>query len=101
MLINYNFILFIIVLLLVCSFIIGYLIGLLSSTNGVSINNKNIGLIKSSKNEKTNHITIDDTKYVVDINTDGLEKKYDSIGEVKQSSDNLSQSVNKLKQLKR
>lgn len=46
-------------------------------------------------------ITIDDKKFVSDIKTDGLERKYDTLGDVKKTEDNISGSVNKLKNLKR
>lgn len=49
----------------------------------------------------SNNLSIDDKKFVVDIKTDGLEKKYNSLGEVKQTQENISNSVNKLKNLKR
>lgn len=45
-------------------------------------------------------VNIDDTKYVVNIKTENLEKKYTKLGEVKQTSDDISSSVNKLKNLK-
>ena len=46
-------------------------------------------------------ISIDSTKVVTDIKTDNLEKKYESLGEFKQSEDNISGSISKLKNLKR
>jgi len=83
------------------SFFIGYLIGR-SQSGGVSINSPQSFF---SKNKETsvvsNNLAIDDKKFVVDIKTDGLEKKYDSLGEMKQTQENISNSVNKLKNLKR
>lgn len=81
-------------LLFFCS---GYLLGQNRPSNGVSnsrMTNKNI------PSNKPNNISIDDTKYVVDIKTTGLEKKYDKIGETKESLENITGSINKLKQLK-
>lgn len=49
---------------------------------------------------KSTNIDIDERKVVVAIKTDGLEKKYDTLGDVKQSSDNISSSIDKLKNMK-
>jgi hypothetical protein len=46
-------------------------------------------------------VEIDDSKYVTEINTKGLEKKYSSIGEKKESKDDISSSIDKLKNLKK
>lgn len=99
---NNNVILLIIVILIVNAFLIGYLLGRFTNHNGVS-NNKQKSFFQQqdSKTKEINTINIDDKKFVVDIKTEGLEKKYDSLGEVKQTQDNISNSVNKLKNLKR
>jgi hypothetical protein len=86
----------------VCLFLIGYFYGLSKIGNGVS----NL-VIDRPKNffghnvTKNNKISIDNTKVVTDIKTDNLEKKYESLGEIKNSEDNISESINKLKNLKR
>jgi hypothetical protein len=86
----------------VCLFLIGYFYGLSKVGNGVS----NL-VIDRPKNffdnnvTKSNKISIDNTKVVTDIKTDNLEKKYESLGEIKNSEDNISGSINKLKNLKR
>lgn len=77
-------------------FCAGYLLGQNRSYNGVS----NTRTTNKKTDNKPNNISIDDTKYVVDIKTTGLEKKYDKIGETKESSENITGSINKLKQLK-
>lgn len=79
-------------------FINGYLLGQNRSYDGVS--NTRTPSKKTENNKPNNNISIDDTKYVVDIKTTGLEKKYDKIGETKESSENITDSINKLKQLK-
>lgn len=56
---------------------------------------------RGSRTTKSQQVTIDDTKFVVDIKTDDLQKKYDQLGEVKQSNESIDSSVNKLKNLKR
>lgn len=55
---------------------------------------------KSNKNTMK-VVDIDSSKVVVDIKTDRLEKKYENLGEVKQSEEKITNSVNKLKNMKR
>lgn len=94
-------ILFLITLLAIgaCFFLIGYLLGIRSSS-GVYINTEK-GFFDKKENKKITNIAIDDKKIVTKINTDNLEKKYDSLGEKKESQENILESVNKLKNLKR
>lgn len=86
----------------VCLFFIGYLIGKNSNSNGVytNVSNKPKSFFGEEKAQVKNNISIDDTKYVVDIKTTGMEKKYDSLGDTKTSEENISLSVNKLKNMK-
>jgi len=59
-----------------------------------------VSFLKSQK-EKDNHkIQIDDKKVVLNVSTDGLEKKFDKITEEKKTKNNISNSVNKLKSMK-
>ena len=51
--------------------------------------------------ETKSTIEIDDRKFVVDVNTSGIEKKYGELGETKVSDENISLSVNKLKGMKK
>jgi hypothetical protein len=86
----------------VCLFLIGYFIGKLSNT-GVSntvVNTKPVSFFDDIKKDKKT-VSIDDTKYVVDIQTSGMEKKYESLGDIKKSEENISNSINKLKNMKR
>jgi hypothetical protein len=86
----------------VCLFLIGYFIGKQSS-GGVSssaTNTKPTSFFDDIKKDNK-VISIDDTKYVVDIQTSGMEKRYESLGDVKQSEENISNSINKLKNMKR
>lgn len=46
------------------------------------------------------NVNIDSSKVVTNINTQGLEKKYTDLGETKQSTENISSSINKLKDMK-
>jgi hypothetical protein len=86
----------------VCLFLIGYFIGKQASS-GVSNSATNTKLTSFFDDIKKDNkvISIDDTKYVVDIQTSGMEKKYESLGDVKQSEENISNSINKLKNMKR
>lgn len=45
-------------------------------------------------------ISIDDTKVVLGIKTDTLKKGYDKLTESVETDQNISQSINKLKQIK-
>ena len=84
-----------------CFFLIGYLCGSRRS-GGVYITEKQSSFLSDQGNKKAiNNITIDDTKIVTKINTDNLEKKYNSLGDKKESEENIGESVNKLKNLKR
>ena len=84
------------------SIILGYLFGRYSVSNGVSHNKPQSFFSKNEENKtRLSDLTIDDKKVVVDIKTDGLEKKYDSLGEIKQTEENISNSINKLENLKR
>ena len=72
---------------------------------GKTINNNPIQEIKPKsifdKNSKTKKsIEIDDKKFVTAINTNKLEKKYIELGEKQQSTENISSTVNKLKNMK-
>lgn len=83
------------------SLFIGYLLG--RSHNSGVINSSQPSFFTKVKNDKlvNNVIAIDDKKFVTDIKTDGLERKYDTLGDVKKTDENITNSVNKLKNLKR
>ena len=85
------------------SFGIGYIIGRLNNSSYTMIEKP---ISKRNKqynnNEKSqNKIIIDDRKFVTDISVDGMEKKYNELGNTKLSDDNISESVNKLQNFKR
>jgi hypothetical protein len=83
----------------VCLFLIGYFLGK-QQTVGVSNSTKPVNFFESIKNSDTK-IIIDDAKFVTDIKTDHLEKKYDSLGDIKKSEENINSSISKLKNMKR
>lgn len=88
-------------------FLLGLLVGRLLSFNGVYTReviqstqpiSKTLSSIVSKETGQA--ISIDSSKFVVDIKTDGLEKKYQQLGDVKESEETISSSVNKLKNMK-
>jgi hypothetical protein len=89
----------ILVILNIFSLIIGIILGKIWSNSGVSNIEKPKSFFQQHSENKTK-VSIDDTKYVTNIKTDGLEKKYTNLGEIKQSQENIQSSVNKLKNMK-
>ena len=80
--------------------ILGILIGLSRESFGVPSNKKS-SLFDSSQINKMAKITIDDTKFVTEIKTDGMNKGYSSLGDVRQSDEDISDSINKLQNMKK
>jgi hypothetical protein len=99
MLNNESIIVTIIIIITIHSFILGYFFGHYLNKNGVNNNTSFFTKQKEIEQQKTS-ISIDDKKFVTEIKTDNLEKKYSSLGEIKSTSENISGSVNKLKNLK-
>jgi hypothetical protein len=81
-------------------FFVGYILGQLRSLSGVSPIQKQRKISNFFDKDQAQSISIDSTKVVTKIETDGLEKKYSKLGDIKQSEDNISSSVNKLKNMK-
>jgi hypothetical protein len=91
----------IVITVIINALITGYLLGKISSQK-TDINSTKINsFFDQQKLPKQNSIDIDNTKFVGDINTQGLEKKYNTLGDIQTTQDNISDSVNKLKNLKR
>lgn len=84
------------------SFTFGLILGRLWASSSVynTVEKPKSFLQKNNESGKEK-INIDDKKIVLDIKTSGMEKKYENLGEVKQSSENISSSVDKLKQMKK
>jgi hypothetical protein len=89
-----------IVIINILVFSIGYFYGknycIGTNTTGL-INNKTKNPIGNSQRQS---VSIDETKVVTKIDTSNLEKKYDSIGDTKNTQDNISSAINKLKNMK-
>ena len=92
----------VLLILNIFSFSIGLILGKIWSGSSVyqSIEKPKSFLQKTNETNK-DKVIIDDKKIVLNIKTDGMEKKYENLGEVKQSSENISSSVDKLKQMKK
>jgi|688.fasta_scaffold05897_7 hypothetical protein len=92
----------IVLILLVLNFFV-FVLGLLCGRIFLSVQSHNQTQSFFQQKNKTaqNNISIDDTRYVVDIKTDNLEKKYDKLGDTTQSTEQISSSINKLKNLKK
>jgi len=95
--------LIILILLDIVFFFLGYTIGRLNSSQTilesqpVSFFNKQKSL---SDDKVTNKVIIDERKFVTDIKTSGMEKKYENLGETKISNENIESSIDKLKYTK-
>jgi hypothetical protein len=97
-----HILLIILILFNIVFFFLGYFVGRLHSSQ-TNLGSQPVSFFdkQNSKNEKTiNKVTIDETKYVTDIKTSGMEKKYESLGEVKTTNENIESSINKLKNIK-
>lgn len=88
------------IVLIINAFGIGYLIGK-SINHYVSSNDKPSSFFQQNNSKRKETILIDDKKFVTDIKTQDLEKKYDSLGDITQTSENVTDAVHKLKNLKR
>lgn len=83
----------------IVSLCVGFCIGRLTNSQPNFAIQKPKSFFDSQK-ENTESVSIDEKKYVVPI-TSNFEKKYDDLGETKNSQENISSSVDKLKSLKK
>lgn len=98
---NEQVLIIILIILNLLSFVIGLVLGRLWLISGVSsLVDKPKSFLKESKNEIKSTVSIDETVFVTDIKTDNMIKKYDSLGEIQTSNENISTSVDKLKKMK-
>lgn len=95
-------------ILVVFSFIIGYFYGrskidiggVLYTTDDQQLK-YNSKIIQNNLAQQKPLIKIDETKFVTEIDTTSMEKKFDSLGDTQTSSEDFGQSINKLKNMKR
>jgi len=101
---NIDIIHIVLIILNIAFFLFGYILGRLNNTNGVyhSQNNTQSFFTKHKTQEQDSNkkIDIDSTKVVIDIKTDNMQKKYDNLGETKQSNEQISSAINKLKNMR-
>lgn len=72
---------------------------ILDNTNNSYIKPKSF--FDNNKEDSDNSISIDDTKVVLAVNTDNMEKKFSKdLGESKVSKNNTMSAINKLKNMK-
>lgn len=99
-----HILLIILILLNVVFFFLGYSIGRLHSSQ-TNVESQPISFFSKQGSaiiDKTiKKVNIDETKYVTNIETSNMEKKYTSLGETKTSNENIGSSIDKLKNLKR
>jgi hypothetical protein len=96
-----NILLAILVLLNIVFFILGYIFAKINSSSQQVSGSQPNSFFSKNKNTENNKITIDERKFVTDIKTSGMEKKYDNLGETKVSDENIQSSIDKLKNIKR
>lgn len=101
---NNHIIYVILIIFNIVFFLFGYIIGQLKNQNGVyHTQEKNVSFFNKQKIEQqkeSKKIDIDSSKVVIDIKTDNLEKKYDSLGDTKKSQEQISTAINKLKNMR-
>lgn len=99
--------------LFILTFALGYIAGSLDTLKRSFSRNDSHALSDTTsfvpsimRDQKQTHtvktkISIDDSKYVTDISTDGMESKGKQLGVVSKTSDDISSAANKLAQLKK
>jgi hypothetical protein len=98
--IDSNILVIILLFLNIIFFCIGYLLGKSNNKYIEYTDSPKKNILKDRNLVDKPNISIDDTKIVTKIDTGNLEKKYDTLGEIKSSQDNLLSSINKLKNMK-
>lgn len=100
---NISIIIHLLIYLNIISFILGFIlahyVGEKSTTTNTGFFAKN-NIQNSSTTNSSAKIQIEESKYVTSIDTSNIEKKFSSLGDVKKTDENISNSVNKLKNLK-
>ena len=90
-------------LLFTMTFFIGYILGRLQKINVGAIETSTKGGLFSKFSKKdlpVEKVSIDETKFVTDVNTN-FKKSFDTLGNETKTNDNISSSVAKLSNLKK
>jgi hypothetical protein len=103
---NISILIHILIYLNIISFIIGFTLCYILkypivNTNTNSQNKASNYNTKRPDIEEISKIKIEDTKFVIGIDTSNIEKKFSSLGDVTKTDENISNSINKLKNLKK
>lgn len=90
-------------LLIIFVYLIGFTIGYILGRMLIIGVNSNYIKENNNKNIQKTYLSqpIDEKIIVTDVNTSGLEKKFTELGETKTTQENISDSINKLKNIKR
>lgn len=93
-------------LLVFFAFLLGYVLGrldcLIKEVKGIDGDPSRISMQKGLESKKKREISIDESKVVVDISTEGLESREDGVvGVITQTTDDIGSAANKLAQLKK
>jgi hypothetical protein len=94
-----NIIIYLLVVLNIILVGLGYLLGRLHTGNTEYVYNTSNKKNNSIAPSKTS-IQINEEKFVTDIRTDNIEKKFETLGDTKTSEENISSAINKLKNMK-
>lgn len=89
------------ILLNVVFFFLGYIVGKLQNKSVISYENASPNKKSHKVSTNSNKIVIDEAKYITTINTKGMEKKFDNLGETTQTNENIDNNINKLKNIKK
>lgn len=100
-------ILYCIVLSNIILFIIGYILGSLQNKNSNIIGQLGYTVSKEQKKQREQHkiiekiqsVDIDESKFVVEADLSGFEKKFEEIAASKEMNENIESSINKLSQI--
>jgi hypothetical protein len=96
-----NFIIYLAIILNLICFSLGFLTARLVSFGGVSYSSQaNIATPGKNRENLTKKVSIDNSKFITNIDTNSLERKYTNIAEETLSEENIGSSVSKLKQMK-
>lgn len=93
-----------IVIINIIIFVIGYFFGknnYISNNNTYKTHNSNLFKKSGTQQSIATKIDINESKVVTKIKTDNLDKKFNTLGEITKSSEDIVSSINKLKNLKK
>ena len=103
---NSCFLITVLIILYIIGIMLGYIAGKINKDSVIQYekldpqsiikNNKNINQHNMEVLEKVKFIQIDDSKYVTDVDYDGIEKKFSTLGDESKKEQNIQNSIDKL-----